>query len=56
MLFWFDYKLIGNTNIWYNSGMSRIPPIPPQSDIAVYLILCTDWYILGVGLKLSRDF
>jgi hypothetical protein len=35
MLFWSDYTRISNTIIWYDSGMSRIPPIPPQSGIAV---------------------
>jgi hypothetical protein len=40
--------------------MSRIPPIPPQSDIAVYSILWEGLLLIGtytirVGLELSRN-
>ncbi len=40
-------KQISNTSIWYNSGMSRIPPIPPQSGIAVYSILLEGLLLIG---------
>jgi hypothetical protein len=29
------YTWINKTIIWYDLGMSRIPPIPPQFGIAV---------------------
>jgi hypothetical protein len=59
VLFWSDYTQIINTIIWYDSGMSRIPPIPPQSGIAVGFDFVgkfvNEWKTIGVGAVLSRD-
>jgi hypothetical protein len=42
-----------------NSGISRIPPIPPQTGIAVGFDFVgnfiDEWKTIGVGIVLSRD-
>jgi hypothetical protein len=51
MLFWSDLHMINKTMIWYDLGMSRIPPIPPQFGIAVGSDFVgkfiTEWKIIG---------
>ncbi len=50
---------INNTIIWYDSGMSRIPPTPPQSGIVVGFDFVgkfiNKWKTIGVGIVLGRD-
>jgi hypothetical protein len=57
MLFWSDLHMINKTMIWYDLGMSRIPPIPPQFGIAVGSDFVgkfiTEWKIIGVGIVLD---
>jgi hypothetical protein len=54
VLFWSGYTRINNNIIWYHSGMSRIPPIPPQLGIAVEFDFVgkfsNEWKTIGVGI------
>ncbi len=52
------YTWINKTIIWYDLGMSRIPPIPPQFGIAVgfYFVgkFISEWKTIGVGIHSIR--